>query len=245
MKRESDIFDGFINDLSVENTNTNNFVFINSKITHSPTVLTDNYEIIEDNMDKAEAQKIKEKMQKMEKNSNFSRILSHFSQSKSIDYTLHYNVNMFAYKKVKNLIQKLKDNNAYDNTRIIIMSDHGWILADIENVDLSISGNNSLLFIKDFNAKGKYTTNYEFMTTADVPYLSAIGIDKQMVNPLTNKKLTTEKNLGVDVITNHLVKWAPNQFKIKDRTYLYDDDAKYMHVDKNKIKELIKIKEGM
>ena len=59
----------------------------------------------------------------------------------------------------------------------------------------------------------------------------------------TPELLAKVKEKGVDIITNNLNKFEPNRFKDKDRTYLYDDDVKYRHIDESIIKELIKIKE--
>ena len=114
-------------------------------------------------------------------------------------------------------------------------------VCDIKNVDEGIAPNNSLLFTKDFNATGEYKTNYEFMTTADIPYLTVVGIDEKLINPMTNKKLLPEKDNGVDIITSYLPKWSPKQYEEKNRTYLYDEEVKYMHIDEKIIKELIKI----
>ncbi|MBQ2883141.1 MAG: hypothetical protein IJE43_05110 [Alphaproteobacteria bacterium] len=79
------------------------------------------------------------------------------------------------------------------------------------------------------------------MTTADIPYLTVKDIDSNLINPMTNKKLLPQKDKGVDVITNHLIKWAPAHFEEKERTYLYDEEANYMHVDEKTIKDLIQI----
>ena len=222
IKSEYKHFETFIDSLTINDKDNNYYIFFNSLITHSPAHLTKDY-----GFNTKEETEVKEQTE--------------VKDSKTINHVLHYNVNMLAYMEVEKLLKKLKDSNAYDNTRIIIMSDHGWPIEDVDNVNKEITPNNSLLFVKDFNATGEYTTNYEFMTTADIPYLTVKDIDSNLINPMTNKKLLPQKDKGVDVITNHLIKWAPAHFEEKERTYLYDEEANYMHVDEKTIKDLIQI----
>ena len=71
----------------------------------------------------------------------------------------------------QNLLDFLRKNNCYDNTRIIIVSDHGYrgYFDDFDNFpDPGIPTRFCPLFlVKDFNAKGKLKTDNAFMTNAD------------------------------------------------------------------------------
>ena len=157
-----------------------------------------------------------------------------------------YAVNMATYIQLSEWIKKLKENNVYDNTRIIIASDHADYFEIFENINPIITGNNAVLMVKDFNNKNIFSENMDFMTTADIPTISVKDIIENPINIVTGKQITNkEKEYGVDIITTLFKKRSSAQYEDKNRTYLYDEDAKYMHVDKNKIKELIKIKEGM
>ena len=109
------------------------------------------------------------------------------------------------------------------------------------HIDEKIVYNNSLLMVKDFNAKGELKTDWSFMTSADVPFLTVSGIIKNPLNPFTGKELSVkEKEQGQDVMTSRLEKWSPSHYQDKNRTYLYEDTAHYMHINKENIKSLIK-----
>ena len=93
----------------------------------------------------------------------------------------------------------LKNNNIYNNTRIIIVSDHGGICDNNFDKEFNIDNNddiyaqkfNSILMYKDFNANG-YEERDELMSNADAPYLALNEISKDMKNPWTGKKLTMD-----------------------------------------------------
>jgi membrane protein insertase Oxa1/YidC/SpoIIIJ len=146
----------------------------------------------------------------------------------------NYHVSMAAFLRLSDWFQFLKDNNVYDNTRIIIVSDHG------ENIKNDIPGNitlpggeslnsyNALLMVKDFNAHGSLETNNAFMTNADVPCLAAGDVIENPVNPFTGKPLVANKQHGVFVVSAS-VSWRPkmhykNTFKIGKNDMLFVKD---------------------
>jgi hypothetical protein len=68
----------------------------------------------------------------------------------------------------------LKEECIYDNTRIIIVSDHG---GSYRYEDTSgMEGYMPLFMIKDFNAQGPLVVSDELMTNADTPYKAAQGL---------------------------------------------------------------------
>lgn len=82
----------------------------------------------------------------------------------------------------------------YSNTRIIIVSDHGYDLQTPAFVDFEKNSDilafyNSLLLMKDFNAEGQISTSNEFMTTADVPLFAMKDIIEQPTNPYSNENM--------------------------------------------------------
>ena len=111
-----------------------------------------------------------------------------------------YHTNMAALKRIAKWIQSLKDNGAYDNTKIIFVSDHSrasveaCMESNIE-LDMSIAGDryrgrghfHPLLMVKDFNASGGLKKDMTFMTNGDVPSLALSGIIENPVNPFTKK----------------------------------------------------------
>ncbi len=105
---------------------------------------------------------------------------------------MHYHVNMAAMLNLGKWFDYLRANDVYDNTRIILVSDHGHALDHLDeliveehpdslkNVDFYYP----LLMVKDFNSQ-EFTTNTEFMTNADVPTLAVKDLIENPVNPFT------------------------------------------------------------
>ena len=130
-----------------------------------------------------------------------------------------YHTNMCAIKRVAEWISLLHKEGVYDNTRIIIVSDHGngpyeeEIEPDLE-LDNQIAGEkytgrghfHPLLMVKDFNSRGPLKTDMTFMTNGDVPSIALKGIVEKPVNPFTKKPVpldTTDlKKDGVVITCN-------------------------------------------
>ena len=115
---------------------------------------------------------------------------------------MHYQCNMAAWIQLGKWMDYLKEIGVYDNTRIIIVSDHGWPLGHFDDM-LFLDGANSdteynpedamaynpVLFVKDFGETGEYKTDYTFMTNADTPYLAMNGLIDDPVNPFTSNPI--------------------------------------------------------
>lgn len=136
----------------------------------------------------------------------------------------HYQTNICALLQVGKWLDYLKENGVYDNTRIIIVSDHGMDLGQFSEMVLSngmdIEKYNPLFMVKDFNAKG-FTVSEDFMTNADTPFLAVNGIISNPVNPFTGKQISnSEKTAHPQIITtsNHfdVVKNNGNVFDTSD-----------------------------
>lgn len=105
---------------------------------------------------------------------------------------IHYHINMAAMLKLGEWFDYMRENDVYDNTRIILVSDHGvdthqsddFILED----GFDIERNYALLMVKDFN-DDEFEESEEFMTCADVPALAAEDIIEEPINPFTGKKI--------------------------------------------------------
>lgn len=118
---------------------------------------------------------------------------------------IHYHCNMSAMLLLGEWFDYLRDNGVYDNTRIIIVSDHGTGLGHWEELthgNEATSKRNSeffcpLLMVKDFDSKG-FTSSDEFMTNADVPVLASEKIIDNPVNPFTRKRITSEEKFAHD-----------------------------------------------
>jgi YidC/Oxa1 family membrane protein insertase len=117
----------------------------------------------------------------------------------------HYHVNMKAFLLLEKWFAFLKENQVYDNTRIIIVSDHGsWLPKTPGKVIGTYSAYNPLLLYKDFNSLGILNTDETFMTNADTPLLAVKNIIANPVNPFTGKPLAEDKKDGVTISTMRL-----------------------------------------
>ena len=104
----------------------------------------------------------------------------------------HYHVNMASLMQLGNWFDYLRQLGVYDNTRIIIVSDHGKDLFNGGLYDIDLY--EALLLVKDFDAKG-FTTENTFMTNADVPALSLEGLVENPVNPYTGNPIVDSSKI--------------------------------------------------
>ena len=115
----------------------------------------------------------------------------------------HYHSNMACYLQLAKWFEYLKENGVYDNTRIILVADHGYRLRQFSDWDLwgdnEVECVNPLLMVKDFNSTG-FTTDNQFMTNADVPTLAAEGLIDDPVNPFTGKPINSDEKTAHDQI---------------------------------------------
>lgn len=111
----------------------------------------------------------------------------------------HYHVNMACYLQIGKWLDYLKECGVYDNTRIIIVADHGRTLGQFEDLqvseELDVEGYHPILLVKDFGGEAfatsdEFSTSDEFMTNADVPVLALEGLVDRPVNPFTGNPIT-------------------------------------------------------
>lgn len=106
-----------------------------------------------------------------------------------------YSVNAASFKRLAEWFSYLKENDVYDNTRIILVADHGRAGANMvihNNLPFPQENFNPLLLVKDFGASGELKTDTAFMTNADVPYYALSGIIEHPVNPFTGNAITMD-----------------------------------------------------
>ncbi len=167
----------------VEN-DTNTYFFMRNDMTHSPQILeapsytpaweVDNTQYDKDNVETRTINGVTLK-------------LNNYRQAS------HYHANMAAFIQLANWFDYLRANDVYDNTRIILVSDHGvsgaWHTNDlVYEGRMDFASYAPLLMVKDFNSES-YTTSSEFMTNADVPTLAVAGLIENAKNPFTNKPI--------------------------------------------------------
>jgi YidC/Oxa1 family membrane protein insertase len=110
---------------------------------------------------------------------------------------MEYHSNMAAYLKLKEWFDYLKENGVYDNTRIILVADHGEgrdqmddLLYPFGDGTMDLSAYFPLLMVKDFDATG-FSVSDEFMSNADVASLATEGLIDDPVNPYTGNPIGT------------------------------------------------------
>jgi hypothetical protein len=114
--------------------------------------------------------------------------------SSQFNKSAEYHTNAAAIKRLGEWFLYLKENSAYDNTRIIIVSDHGDATLKITKTALPfiLDKFNPLLMVKDFNASGSLTTDTAFMSNADVPSIALKNLTENPVNPFTGNYISTD-----------------------------------------------------
>ena len=130
----------------------------------------------------------------------------------SIEQYALYETNMASLLKLSEWFDFLRENGLYDNTRIIIGADHGWLCGMKPDMYFSHDGRTidlemfyPLLLFKDFDSHG-FTVSEEFMTNADVPILAMKDIIKDPVNPFTGKKIDSSEKTAHDqyvILSDH------------------------------------------
>ncbi len=181
--------------------------------------------------------------------------LSFESENSSAAFSAaHYHINMAAYLRLAEYFDYLKQEEVWDNTRIIIVADHGMSLENfdyllyhfdldpqtIENYDaetlaalgdfsIDIESITPLLMVKDFNASG-FNVDYSFMTNADVPCIATSDVIADPVNPYTLSPLNTDSKNSDVAIPYFIVKPGTtftNRFPTEDSIVLHVHDDIY------------------
>ena len=124
---------------------------------------------------------------------------------------VHYQCNMAAFIQLGKWMDYLREIGVYDNTRIIIASDHGWPTEQLPEM-LFLDGVNNeteynpedamaynpVFLVKDFGENAPFTTDYTFMTNADTPYLAMQGLLENPLNPFTKRPIFREDAKNAD-----------------------------------------------
>lgn len=119
----------------------------------------------------------------------------------------HYHANMASFLLLGNWLDTLRELGVYDNTRIIIVSDHGRDTKQIDELLSVVTENYTidhgmyfpLLMVKDFGST-EFTVSHEFMTNADVPSIATQHLIESPVNPFTGNPISMEEKTAHDQI---------------------------------------------
>jgi hypothetical protein len=100
----------------------------------------------------------------------------------------HYYTEQHTMRFLGSYFDWLREQGIYDNTKIILVSDHSWfdsrMLSDAFGGDHSYPGRPAgLLMIKDFNATGPLKISQHFLSTADVPFFACSHMSPERCEP--------------------------------------------------------------
>lgn len=174
----------------------NTFLMISNDTTHEPTLLQEPEYVPSENVDNREYESA---------NSNRFTLDGQTLKVDSIEKMGHYDVNMAALIQIGNWIDYLKENGVYDNTKIIIVADHGRGLYQLDGKYLDDGSDSTydtefyypLLMVKDFDAT-EFNVSDEFMTNADVATIATSGTIDNPVNPFTGKTINNDEKTAHD-----------------------------------------------
>ena len=116
--------------------------------------------------------------------------ITDYGSGKYADYDQFHTI-AGVFKRLPDFFDYLKENGVYDNTRIIIVSDHGkgfrtGVFEDTPGVSILKDNFTATLMVKDFGSRGALKTDHAFMTNADTPYLATKDVIKDAKNPFTH-----------------------------------------------------------
>jgi len=137
----------------------------------------------------------------------------------------HYHVNMASMMKLGAWFDYLREQGVYDNTRIIIVSDHeqqlnifdNLITKDRNNTPVDLMCFHALLMVKDFGGNGEIRTDSVFMTNADTPTLAFKDLIENPVNPFTGHAVTDDAKHEKDhyVLATNWRTWRNNGYRFE------------------------------
>lgn len=189
----------------IDTVDSNNFLLLCNDTTHEPIILQSPNFVPESSVDNTKYD-----------NDHKDRFNV---DGKSINITnnlqmMHYQTNMAALMRLSEWFDYLKENDVYDNTKIILVADHGYYLDQNEQLihgDIDANAFFPLLMVKDFGSTGEMQTNSDFMTNADVPTLAFKDAVENPVNPFTGKPINSDEKTAHDqlIITS-------KDYKIKE-----------------------------
>ena len=179
------------NSTNVINETKNTFMFLVNDLTHEPMLLQEPEYVPSPNIDNTKFDA---------ENTDRFVVGDKKLHIENETQMIHYQTNMAAFIQLGKWFDYMRENGVWDNTRIILASDHGHQLNQREELFIDIEPTKTfdvacyypLLMVKDFDSKG-FTVSSEFMTNADVPTLATNGIIENSINPFTGKEINSSE----------------------------------------------------
>ena len=164
---------------------------------------------------------------------------------KTAEQMEHYQSDTAALMQLAQWFRFLRENGLWENTRILLVSDHGYEMG--LNHILTGSGEganaldpydgvmayNALMMIKDFGNGNEFTVDNSFMTIADMPSEAMRGLIENPVNPFTGNPVSEDAKYSEDeqyvmltdwrIAENHGNRFSdPVRLVLKNK-YLFDE----------------------
>jgi len=150
-----------------------------------------------------------------------------------------YHVNMASFLLLAKYFKHLDENGVYDNTRIIIVSDHGT--SEPSNYEGNIMLPNgqhlqsyhTILMFKDFYERNDSGINMvnDLMSNADAALFAVNGIIDNKVNPFTQQSLIAQKKNGLTITTSSGRggrQHGKNNYRINSNQWLHVQDSIFL-----------------
>lgn len=187
-----------------ENIQPGSFVMMSNDTTHNPMILSE--------PDYKPAPSVDNRAYEREHHDRFTLDGKSIIIDEWYQYS-HYHVNVAAFSQLGEWFDYLRAQGVYDNTRIILVSDHGNPMGSDPARVLPHTGDTNqydtafyypALLVKDFDAHG-YTVSHDFMTNADVPTMAFKDVIPHAKNPATGKLITNDEKFAHDqyILSSH------------------------------------------
>lgn len=189
----------------------NHFLMFYSRLAHSPTLLSEPDYSISQVIDNA-IYDDEEQESRQFLDGRKVLLTSAFQMS-------HYHANMAALTELGEWFDYLREQGLFDNTRIIIVSDHGFCLRSFTDMIFGYRTiddamwYNAFLMVKDFGSDGDLKTDNTFMTNADTPTLAFDGLIENPVNPFTGNAVNNDKKYEDEHHIFYTDHWQVNENK--------------------------------
>lgn len=160
-----------------------------------------------------------------------------------------FGCNAATYVALADWFDWMREVGVYDNTRIIIVSDHGFDYGIADNVadsDLEISDFRPVLLVKDFDSHG-FSVDERMMSNADVPAIATDGLIEDAANPFTGERFRFFSEAGDEAYMLAGIPWntgdtLPTTFDMSGHVWVHvkddvRDSSNYAVVDDDEVEE--------
>ena len=180
----------------------NTFFTIDNKLPHEPELLQLPDYTLEEDVDNTGYESLP-----ITRESSDGRII----RMTTVNQVTHYHSNMATFILLGQWLDFLRENGVYDNTRILIVADHGQYQSYKEHSfgekqDEDVLTYNPVLMVKDFGSKG-FFEDPRFMTNADVPSLAAADLIDSPINPATGNPINDSPKTDPELFIKHTETW--------------------------------------